>query len=63
MGVAVGVAYGLAGIRSPAPPLIALAGLLGIVLGEHAGHLTKRHVLPISTIVIQRTIGAVQKSR
>ena len=36
MGVAAGVAYGLAQVRSPAPPLIALLGLLGMVLGENA---------------------------
>ena len=34
MGLAVGVAYGLVQVRSPAPPLIALVGLLGMVLGE-----------------------------
>jgi XapX domain-containing protein len=34
MGLAVGVAYGLVQIRSPAPPLIALVDLLGMVLGE-----------------------------
>jgi XapX domain-containing protein len=34
MGLAVGVAYGVLEIRSPAPPLIALVGLLGMVLGE-----------------------------
>jgi XapX domain-containing protein len=36
MGLAVGVAYGLVHVRSPAPPLIALVGLLGMVLGEQA---------------------------
>ncbi len=36
MGLAVGVAYGLLHVRSPAPPLIALVGLLGMVLGEQA---------------------------
>jgi XapX domain-containing protein len=36
MGLAVGVAYGLVHVRSPAPPLIALIGLLGMVLGEQA---------------------------
>ena len=34
LGGAVGVAYGLCGVRSPAPPLVALAGLLGMVGGE-----------------------------
>jgi XapX domain-containing protein len=36
MGLAVGVAYGLVQVRSPAPPLIAFIGLLGMVLGEQA---------------------------
>ena len=36
VGIGVGVAYALLGIRSPAPPLVALVGLLGIVLGEQA---------------------------
>jgi XapX domain-containing protein len=35
-GFAVGLLYWLMRVQSPAPPLIALAGLLGIVLGEHA---------------------------
>ena len=34
VGVAVGVAYALLGVKSPAPPLVALVGLLGIVIGE-----------------------------
>jgi XapX domain-containing protein len=36
MGLVVGAAYGLVEVRSPAPPLIALVGLLGMVLGEQA---------------------------
>lgn len=35
-GFAVGLLYWLVRVQSPAPPLIALIGLLGIVLGEHA---------------------------
>ncbi|KAG8153796.1 DUF1427 family protein [Burkholderia catarinensis] len=35
-GLAVGLLYSLVRVQSPAPPLIALVGLLGIVLGEHA---------------------------
>ena len=34
MGVIVGVIYGLSHIKSPAPPIIALLGLLGMVIGE-----------------------------
>jgi len=46
MGLAVGVAYGLLHVRSPAPPLIALVGLLGMVLGEQAIYAMKHHPLP-----------------
>ncbi|PZQ50173.1 MAG: hypothetical protein DI556_08890 [Rhodovulum sulfidophilum] len=33
-GVLVGAIYGLLGVRSPAPPVIALLGLLGMLAGE-----------------------------
>jgi XapX domain-containing protein len=35
VGLGVGVLYGLLRVKSPAPPIIALLGLLGMVLGEH----------------------------
>ncbi|CAH0340899.1 XapX domain-containing protein [Rhizobium sp. CECT 9324] len=35
-GLLVGVIYGLLNVRSPAPPIIALLGLLGILAGEQA---------------------------
>jgi XapX domain-containing protein len=34
MGLAVGIFYGLLHVRSPAPPIVALLGLLGILIGE-----------------------------
>jgi XapX domain-containing protein len=34
MGLAVAAAYGLVQVRSPAPPMIALVGLFGMVLGQ-----------------------------
>jgi XapX domain-containing protein len=37
VGLLVGVAYGLIRVKSPAPPIVALIGLLGMVLGEQAG--------------------------
>jgi XapX domain-containing protein len=37
VGLAVGVIYGLIRVKSPAPPIVALLGLLGMVLGEQAG--------------------------
>src|SRR5258708_40166067 len=33
-GLLVGVLYSLLNVRSPAPPLVALVGLLGILVGE-----------------------------
>jgi XapX domain-containing protein len=33
-GILVGVIYALLGVRSPAPPIVALVGLLGILVGE-----------------------------
>ena len=34
LGCAVGVLYGLCRVKSPAPPIVALLGLLGMVSGE-----------------------------
>jgi XapX domain-containing protein len=33
-GILVGIIYSLLNVRSPAPPLVALIGLLGILVGE-----------------------------
>ena len=41
-GVLVGIFYGCIGVRSPAPPMVALVGLFGILLGERVVPLTKR---------------------
>lgn len=42
VGLGVGGLYALLRVASPAPPLVALIGLLGIVLGEQAiGRLTR----------------------
>jgi XapX domain-containing protein len=37
VGLGVGVIYGLIRVKSPAPPIIALLGLLGMVLSEQLG--------------------------
>jgi XapX domain-containing protein len=46
VGLVVGAAYGLLQVRSPAPPLIALVGLLGMVLGEGAIDLARQQLRP-----------------
>lgn len=35
VGLVIGAFYGFLRVRSPAPPLVALIGLLGILVGEH----------------------------
>jgi XapX domain-containing protein len=41
-GVLVGIIYGLLNVRSPAPPVVALLGLLGILVGEQVTAAAKR---------------------
>jgi XapX domain-containing protein len=47
-GILVGVVYALIHVRSPAPPVVALVGLLGILIGEQMPPLVK-HVFSKST--------------
>jgi len=51
VGLLVGVIYGVLNVRSPAPPVVALVGLLGILLGEQLVPLAKRLTSgePVST--------------
>ncbi len=42
VGLLVGIIYSALGVRSPAPPAIALLGLLGMLLGEQAIPVAKR---------------------
>jgi XapX domain-containing protein len=55
-GILVGIVYSLLNVRSPAPPVIALVGLLGILAGEQVVPLVKRLLSsePISTGWLQR---------
>jgi XapX domain-containing protein len=41
-GLLVGAVYGLLGVRSPAPPVVALVGLLGMLAGEQIVPVAKR---------------------
>jgi len=42
VGVFVGVLYGVLNVRSPAPPVVALVGLLGILMGEQIAPVCKQ---------------------
>ncbi|AIG01404.1 XapX domain-containing protein [Pseudomonas fluorescens] len=46
-GLLVGIIYSLLSVRSPAPPLVALVGLLGILIGEQ--------VIPVGKQLLGRT--------
>lgn len=45
-GLLVGVVYALLNVRSPAPPVIALIGLLGILVGEQIPPLVRNYLKP-----------------
>jgi XapX domain-containing protein len=61
VGLLVGIAYALLRVKSPAPPLDALAGLLGMVLGEQ---LMERFLAPQSADAhISSAQGAVSGTR
>lgn len=43
-GILVGIIYALIQVRSPAPPAIALLGLLGMLVGEQIVPIAKRFI-------------------
>src|SRR3954452_12269991 len=50
-GLLVGVVYSLLNVRSPAPPVVALVGLLGILVGEQIVPVA-RHMLEGSRLAL-----------
>ena len=44
VGLLVGAIYGLLNVRSPAPPVVALVGLLGILAGEQIPPLVRHYM-------------------
>ena len=57
VGLGVGVLYGLIRVKSPAPPIIALVGLLGMVLGEQLGIWIKTKQLDAPGVVSICLVG------
>jgi XapX domain-containing protein len=45
-GLLAGILYGVLNVRSPAPPVVALVGLLGILLGEQVPPLVRQWLAP-----------------
>ncbi|MQX38710.1 DUF1427 family protein [Sinorhizobium meliloti] len=67
VGVLVGAIYALLGVRSPAPPIVALVGLLGILVGEQlaplAASLWKREISSSRTeYVVSHMFDDLRKS-
>lgn len=52
-GLVIGIVYSLMGVRSPAPPVIALIGLAGILAGEQIIPLAKRLAAPATSASTQ----------
>jgi XapX domain-containing protein len=50
VGLVVGLLYSMLGVRSPAPPAVALIGLLGMLIGEQAGSATLTWLRTTSTL-------------
>ena len=55
VGLLVGVIYSLLGVRSPAPPAIALLGLMGMLLGEQAVPIAKRLMTKVPVVAYLKT--------
>jgi len=63
IGVAVGIAYGLLKVRSPAPPAIALLGLLGMLAGEQIVPIAKAYLFKSGTRVASEPAEQVDAER
>ena len=59
VGLLIGVIYALLKVRSPAPPMIALLGLLGMLLGELLVPIAKRFIAgePVTISCLTKECG------
>lgn len=68
-GLGIGVLYGLIAVRSPAPPIIALLGLLGMLAGEATVQWLRGHsdavasALHLKTFAVTDAQGAVKSAK
>lgn len=61
-GLGVGVIYGLIAVRSPAPPIIALLGLLGMLAGEAAVQWMRGHTDVVAKCLHQKSFALTETS-
>ncbi|WP_425085296.1 DUF1427 family protein [Ruegeria profundi] len=59
-GLGIGVIYGLIAVRSPAPPIIALLGLLGMLAGEAAVQWIRGHSDAVSQALHLKSFAVKQ---
>lgn len=59
-GLGIGVIYGLISVRSPAPPIIALLGLLGMLAGEAAVQWMRGHTDVLAKCLHQKSFAVTQ---
>lgn len=59
-GLGIGVIYGLIAVRSPAPPIIALLGLLGMLAGEAAVQWIRGHSDAVSQALHLKSFAVTQ---
>ena len=57
VGLGVGILYGLIRVKSPAPPIVALLGLLGMVIGEQFGIWVQTKKLDVSRAAFVCLVG------
>jgi XapX domain-containing protein len=58
VGLGIGVIYGLVSVRSPAPPIIALLGLLGMLAGEAGVQWLKGHANIVQSVLHEKSFSA-----
>jgi XapX domain-containing protein len=63
VGTAVGVIYGLVSVRSPAPPVIALLGLLGMLAGEAGVQWIKGSTNAVQSCLHEKSFAIFSRDR
>ena len=60
VGLLVGAIYGVLNVRSPAPPMVALVGLVGILVGEQGVPIARKLIQgqPVTVAVCEKELRA-----